>query len=116
MEQLNRIEIRGVVGNFRLSIINERQVARFSVVTNYAYKDKEGSPVIESTWHNVAAFEGRYIRDLDKLTKGARVHVFGRLRENRYTAADGVDRSFMEIQAYKFSFVDSEDEFQCEFA
>lgn len=115
MEQLNRIEIRGVVGNVKLSIINEKQMARFSVVTNYAYKDKEGAPIIESTWHNVVAFEGRTLRDLDKIEKGSRIQVIGRLRINKYVGADGLERSITEILAQRIAIMDSVAEFQCEF-
>lgn len=115
MEQLNRIEIRGVVGSVKLSIVNEKQMVRFSVVTNYAYKDKEGAPVIEETWHNVVAFEGRTLRDLSKIEKGSRIQVIGRLRMGKYTGMDGIDRTTVEILAQRYALMDPKGEFQYEF-
>ncbi len=49
MEQLNRIEIRGNVGNVNILKVGESRVAHFSVATNYAYKDRNGEAVIETT-------------------------------------------------------------------
>ena len=38
MEQLNRIEIRGVIGSLKLQTFSETVMARITVATNYAYK------------------------------------------------------------------------------
>ena len=38
MEQLNKIEIQGIVGNVRIQDVADSKVANFSVATNYAYK------------------------------------------------------------------------------
>lgn len=58
MEQLNRIEIRGNVGNVNILKVGDARVAHFSVATNFAYKGRNGEPNIETTWHNVTAWEG----------------------------------------------------------
>ena len=55
MEQLNKIELRGNVGNIRVQAVGENEVANFSLATNFAYKSKDGTPVIETTWHNITA-------------------------------------------------------------
>ena len=55
MEFINRIELVGVVGTIRRQSFSGRTVANFSVVAEYAYKDKNGGDVIETTWHNVVA-------------------------------------------------------------
>ena len=47
MEQLNRIEIRGHVGNVNVVAVGDAKVAHFSVVTNFAYKSRNNEPVIE---------------------------------------------------------------------
>lgn len=69
MEQLNRIEIRGNVGNVRIQNVGGRNVARMTVATNLAYKAQDGCAVIETTWHNVTAFEGKEIHGLEKIEK-----------------------------------------------
>ena len=56
MEQLNRIELRGTVGSVRLQTFNGNQMIRFTLATNYAFKDKEGMAVIDTAWHNIVAW------------------------------------------------------------
>ena len=84
MEQLNRIELRGNVGSVRLQAVGDKQVAKLTVATNYIYKGKDGEPVIETTWHNVTAWEGKNIANLSKVEKGDKVHILGRLRKKIY--------------------------------
>lgn len=99
MEQLNRIEIRGIIGSVYVKDFANAKVANFSVATSIGYKSSDGSPVIETTWHRVVAWEGNGIHNLHMLQKGMGVHVTGRIRMQRYTAADGSDRTAYEILA-----------------
>ena len=46
MEQLNRIELRGIVGNARIQNIGDTEMARFSVATDHAFKNRSGEAVI----------------------------------------------------------------------
>ena len=79
MEQLNKIEIRGNVGNINILKVGSTRVAHFSVATNFAYKDRNGEPVIETTWHYVTAW--------------------GRLRTQKYIAGDGSEKTSYDIIA-----------------
>lgn len=106
MEQLNRIELRGSVGSVRMQTFTDNMVARFTVATNYAYKDKDGKAIIDTSWHNVVAREGKYIHDLPKIEKGAKVYVQGRLRYQKYTASDGVERVSADIVANRVAIID----------
>ncbi len=101
MEQINRIELLGIVGNVRLQVINSKQMAKFTVVTNHAYKNKEGAPVIETQWHNVTAFEGKNVKDLELIEKGGAVHVWGRLQVQHYTREDGTERTYVDVMCNK---------------
>ena len=114
MEQINRMELLGIVGNVRLQIVNDKQMAKFTVVTNYAYKNKEGAPVIETQWHNVTAFEGRNVQNLDKIERGGAVHLWGRLQVQRYTGVDGVERTYVEVLCSKLVILPSETDVQYE--
>ncbi len=105
MEQINRIEVQGKIGNVRTNTYNDNQVANFSVATNYLYRSKEGD-VIETTWHNVVAWEGKNMPDFEKLNKGTTVNVVGRLKSNKYTSSDGIDRVAYEIIANKVKIVE----------
>ena len=105
MEQLNRVELRGTVGSVYVKDFVNTRVANFSVATNYCYKDREGCPVIETTWHRVIAWENQDTADAFKLEKGSLVHVLGRIRIQRYTGADGVERQAVEIVAQKVEYI-----------
>lgn len=101
MEFLNKIELRGICGNSSLQKVGDTRVCRFSVVTELAFKGNDGTNIIESTWFNTVAFEGKDITNLEAITRGAIVHVIGRLKCNRYIDANGNDRVQYEIVARK---------------
>lgn len=114
MEQLNRIEIRGNVGNVNILKVGDSRVAHFSVATNFAYKGRNGEPNIETTWHNVTAWEGnKGIPSLDIIAKGFPVYVVGRLRSQKYTASDGTEKTSMEVIASSVEAVDEVVSTQC---
>lgn len=104
-EHINRIEILGVVGNIRLTNVGDTRLANFTVATNNAYKNQEGFPVIETTWHNVRALEGEHIRDLDRIERGSSVHVVGRLQMQRYMSAEGIEKTSVTVLAHRVELV-----------
>ena len=101
MEQLNRVELRGTVGSVYVKDFGTTRCVNFSVATNYCFKDREGYPVIETTWHRVLVWENQDTSDAFKLEKGSQVHVLGRLRIQKYTGADGVEKQAVEIVAQR---------------
>ena len=115
MEQINKLELLGIVGSVRLQHINDKQMAKFTVVTNHAYKNKEGAPVIETQWHNVTAFEGRNVQGLSRLEKGCAVHLWGRLQVQRFTAEDGSDRTYVDVMCSKLIVLPDDTDIQYEF-
>ncbi|MGM9788519.1 MAG: single-stranded DNA-binding protein [Candidatus Cryptobacteroides sp.] len=109
MEQLNRIELRGVVGNARVQNAGGRKVYHFNVATSRAYKDRSGNAVIETTWHHVVAWDGDNFQDLDKVEKGTKLYVSGRLRNQKYTGNDETERYAVEVVANRVVLVDSDE-------
>ena len=99
MEHINRIELQGRVGNVRTNEHNGMRVANFSLATDLLYKTRDGSAVSETTWHNIVAWEGKDIPDVYGICVGMPLHVIGRLRTSKYTAADGTERIFTEVVA-----------------
>lgn len=106
MEQINRIELRGLVGFVRLNQFNSQKVLHMSVATNYIYRNKEGAPEIETTWHNVTVWQSRDMPDLSLVEKGSKVQLIGRLRSQKYTDSDGMERTSYEVIAYKLELID----------
>ena len=97
MEQINRIELRGYVGFVHQNTFGESRMVRFSLGTSYFYKGADGTPVIETTWHNVSVWDGKFGVDISKIKKGAVVEVVGRMKDTKYTTADGADKHFFEV-------------------
>ena len=98
MEFINSIELVGVVGRIHKQTFSNRTVANFSVVTEYSFKDKTGGAIVETTWHNVVAWQNGEM-PLDLIEKGSHVCVQGRLRCCKYTSESGKTRTSYEIIA-----------------
>lgn len=109
MEQLNKVELRGNVGSVKLQNGANRKGARLTLATNTAYHDKEGAPVIETQWHNVVAWESRYIQGLENIRKGDKLYVVGRLRYQKFTGQDGVERIQTDIVANRVSLLEDDE-------
>ena len=105
MEDINRIELQGRVGTLRTNTVNGTMVANFSLATDLLYKNREGTGVSETTWHNVVAWSGRDMPDLSKITIGMPLYVSGRMRTTKYTTAEGTDKYFYEVLANRIRFV-----------
>lgn len=112
MEQLNRIELRGNVGSVRIQKVSGVNVANITVATNLAYRGKDGTLIIETTWHNVTAWEDNEIHNLDRIEKGGKIHIVGRLRCQRYTGTDGVERYMYEVVAKSVDIIDGQETLQ----
>ena len=108
MEYINSIELQGRVGTIRTNVVGETKVANFSLATEYLYKTRDGAAISETTWHNIVAWGNRQMPDLSQIQVGTPLHLTGRLRTNRYTAADGTEKLFHEIFAYRRRRLDEE--------
>lgn len=103
LESLNRVELKGRIGAVKVIRLSETSMARLSVATNYAYKGSDGCAVIETTWHTVVVWEGKGVsrETIESIAKGDAVHVIGRIRLQKYTDSEGVERTIPEIVAHK---------------
>ncbi len=95
---INRVELQGRAGTVRISPAIGSIAANFSLMTEHTVISVEGKMLVETTWHNVLAVEGGDVF-LEGITRGSLVHLTGRLRTVRYTAADGGERTFTEVVA-----------------
>lgn len=99
MEQLNRIELRGNVGNVRINSYEGKKVANIALATNIFLKGRNGEAILETTWHNIVAWEGKNIQNLEEIAKGAPLSVVGRMRNRSYLASDNSPRYEFEVLA-----------------
>lgn len=74
-------------------------VARFTLATNDYYKDKSGTRVERTEWHNIAAWRGMAEMAEKYLRKGQQVYVEGKLRTRQYQDKDQQTRYITEIVA-----------------
>ena len=102
MEHLNKVQLRGRVGNARIQRYNNAEVCNFSLATDYIYTDRQGNQCIDVTWHSCVVWERTELPPLEGIQKGAAVELEGRIRVRKYTAPDGVDRTVSEIVVQKF--------------
>jgi single-strand DNA-binding protein len=110
MEYINKVELKGRVGTVRSNVVNGSRVANFSLVTDMLYKTKDGTPVSEATWFNIAAWEGKEVQMLDLIEKGSVVHVWGRLRSSRFEGQDGTEKQYYELLATKLRVMKEDEE------
>lgn len=93
MEFINKIELQGIVGSVQgTKFQNDNPIYRFSLYTEVIQGD-----LIDCTWFSCTAWESGKIINLDKLTKGAKVHLTGRMKARGYVGSDGMERNTMEV-------------------
>lgn len=106
MEYINKIEIQGTIGMIRTIEFPDEMVANMSVATENIYTNKQNDKIAETTWHSVVVWGSKTSVDLSKLERGTKVHIVGRIRNTRYTSADGQEKTFTEILANEFEIVE----------
>lgn len=98
---LNKASIIGNLGNdpdMRYTK-GDTAVCNISVATTERWKNKDGERVEETEWHRVVAFGklaeimGQYLR------KGSQVYIEGKIKTEKYTDKEGVERYSTKIYA-----------------
>jgi single-strand DNA-binding protein len=75
------------------------KIASISVATTEKYKDKSGSLVEKTEWHRIKLFRGLAEIAEKYLKKGGQVYVEGKLRTNKYTDNNNIEKYSTEIVA-----------------
>ena len=71
---------------------NGESVANIAIATSNKYKNRAGEMVEETEWHNAVLF-GRLAEIAGKyLKKGSSIYIEGRLKTEKYTGKDGVEK------------------------
>ena len=80
-------------------------VAHFTLATNEYYKDKQGTRMERTEWHNISAWRGLAEMADKFLKKGQQVYVEGKLRTRQYQDKDQQTRYITEIIADEISML-----------
>ncbi|WOS36544.1 Single-stranded DNA-binding protein [Oligella urethralis] len=83
------------------------QVCNLSIATNHVSYDRDGKKNESTEWHRVVFF-GRQAEVCEQyLRKGSQVYVEGRLRTNKYTDRDGIERYATEVVGERMQMLGS---------
>ena len=108
VECLNEVRIIGNVGRDPVlgTAKNERKYLRFSVATNFFYKDKKGDWQEATEWHRCVAW-GRTAEKLGgSLVTGSRVFVSGELKNTSWATGEGELKEVHQIQVVRAFILD----------
>ena len=110
MSSVNKVILVGHIGQdpeLRYTASGEPAV-NLSLATSESWKDKATGEKKESTeWHRISIFgkpaeiAGQYLR------KGSQIYVEGKIRSNKYTDKNGIERTAFQIQCDHFKMLGS---------
>lgn len=98
---LNRIQIIGNLGQdpeMRYTP-QGRAVTNFSVAVGDKWTDRDGNERDDTEWFRVEAWDRLGEIANEYLSKGRQVYIEGRLRTNKYTDRDGIEKTSVRIVA-----------------
>jgi single-strand DNA-binding protein len=109
---VNKVILVGNLGRDpELSYLPSGQsVAKFSLATTRAYKDKNGELKEETEWHNIVAWGKLGEICAQYLTKGRQAYVEGRIQSRTWEGRDGQKRTSVEIVAQDVQMLGSRGE------
>lgn len=114
MSSVNKVIIVGRIG--KAPEIRHTQtgqtVASFSVATDESYKGKDGQKIEATEWHNVTVWGKQAEFVANYLAKGRLVYVEGKLKTEKYTGNDGVEKYTTKIVAERVQGLDKRPEGQ----
>lgn len=84
---------------------NGSAVASFTMATTEKYKDKTGTLVAKTEWHNIDAWSPLAEIAEKYLKKGNQVYIEGKIESRDYTDKDGVVKKFYSIRAKELNLV-----------
>lgn len=114
MEYLNKIQLRGIVGNKRTTEVSGIKTCRLQLATNSVYKSSKGDVIVETQWHEVVIYGSANMPDFNKIERGAKMEVTGRLRNMKYTGCDGTEHVTCEVIAHEVRILDKDEPMEYE--
>lgn len=85
------------------------KVSKFSLATNNDHKSGKGEWVKETLWHQVVMWGKLATEASEKLKKGTRVTIEGKISYNIFTDKNGVRRQYTDIIGSDFTIHEKND-------
>jgi single-strand DNA-binding protein len=99
---VNRVILLGRVGQIEVKAFDgqngPRKCATFSFATTERYKDRNGEIVNNTEWHNIVSWNHAELCE-KYVEKGSQLYIEGKLKTEKYTDAQGVEKFFTRIMA-----------------
>lgn len=81
------------------------KVVTFSIATSESYNNKEGVKVEQTEWHRIELWESLANIAEQYLKKGDMAYVEGRIRTEKWTDKEGVERNTVKIRGNSLQLV-----------
>ncbi|NBC81746.1 MAG: single-stranded DNA-binding protein [Bacteroidetes bacterium] len=95
---VNHVQLIGNLGmDPELKEFDKNKLARFSMATNESYKNQQGEWVNDTTWHNIVAWGKMADNIVNKLKKGSRIALNGKLNNRSYETSEGEKKYICEV-------------------
>ena len=91
---------------------NGTAVANFPIATSESYKDKEGSRVEQTEWHNVVVWRKLAEIAENYLKKGSQIYLEGKLRTRSWDDQQGNKKYTTEVVADSFTMLGKREDSQ----
>jgi single-strand DNA-binding protein len=107
MASLNKVLLIGNLGTDPeiRTLPSGGKVASFSIATSESYKNKEGEKVENTEWHRIELWEGLAAIAEQYLKKGDTIYVEGKLKTEKYTDANGLEKTAIKIRGNNFQML-----------
>lgn len=87
-------------------LTNGGKMLRFNLATNDSYRNKKGEWVDKTEWHRCVAWRAQAERMRDRLRKGVRVAIRGKLTYYDYQDKEGVQRRSSQVEVFEYTILD----------
>ena len=100
MASLNKVLLIGNLGSDPeiTTLPSGDKVAQFNIATTESYKNKLGERVEDTEWHRIELWGGLAGVAEQYLKKGDSVYIEGRIRTDKYTDSNGVEKFSFRIR------------------
>ena len=107
MASLNKVLLIGNLGSDPeiRTLPSGGKVASFSIATTESYKNKESEKVEHTEWHRIELWEGLAAIAEQYLKKGDTIYVEGKLKTEKYTDANGLEKTAIKIRGNNFQML-----------
>jgi single-strand DNA-binding protein len=100
MASLNKVLLIGNLGSDPeiRTLPSGAKVVSFNIATTESYKNKDGQKVDSTEWHRIELWDGLAGVAEQYLKKGDSVYIEGRIKTEKYTDANGVEKYSFRIR------------------